>query len=66
VVDRVEVIEEREASRMRKCAHRPWVCQSERVLERDLSKLLFREPRVKNLSFFLAREAGRCVARRLA
>ena len=48
LVDRVQVVEQRKAGGMRECAHRARVGQGECVLERDLSKLLFREPGVKH------------------
>ena len=66
VIHRVQVVEQREPRRMREGAHRARVGQCERAIERDLSKLLFREPCVKHEPFLLAREAGRRVCRRLA
>ena len=44
MVDGVQVVEQREPGRMRESAHRSRVGQGEGAVERDLSKLLFREP----------------------
>ena len=59
LLDRVQVVEQREPGGVGEGAHRARVGQGERALERDLSKLLFREPGVKHRrSFSRSRPAG--------
>ena len=48
LLDRVQVVEQREPRRVGERAHRARIVEGERVLERDLSKLVFREPGVKD------------------
>ena len=63
LLDRVQVVEQREARRVGEGAHRARVGQGEGAIERDLSKLLFREPGVKYLSLLLAIEPCRRIGR---
>ena len=48
LVDRVQVVEQGEARRVGERAHRARIGEGECCIERDLSKLLFREPGVKH------------------
>ena len=59
LVDRVQVVEQREPRRVGERAHRARVGQGECVIERDLSKLSFREPGVKDRLLLRPVEPGR-------
>ena len=63
LLDRVQVVEQRKPGRVGERAHRARVIEGERVLERDLSKLLFREPCVKYVLFLGRVEPGGRLAR---
>ena len=66
LVDRMQVVEQREPGRVGERAHRARVGQGEGAIERDLSKLIFREPGVKDPLLLLAVEARGRIGGRLA